>query len=69
VSADAPAGRGLAEAAGRLGVELVAPGDARDAVAGEQQDVEGGGGKPDEALDATAPGQLGGGAMRHGARL
>jgi hypothetical protein len=69
VSADAPAGHGLAHAPGRVGVDLVASGHPRDAVAGEQQEVEGGSGKPDQALEAAAPGQLGGSAMRHGARL
>ena len=53
----------------RLGVDVVAPGDARDAVAGEEDEVEQRRGEPDHGLDAAAARELGGSAVRHSARL
>ena len=53
-------------AARRLGVDLVAPGDARQPVAGEQQEVERGRGDADERLHAAHAGALDWGEDRHG---
>ena len=50
----------------RLGVDLVAPGDARQPVAGEQQEVERGRGDADERLHAAHAGALDWGEDRHG---
>jgi hypothetical protein len=53
----------------RVGVDLVASGHARDALPGEQQQVERRRREADQALDAAPPGELSRGAVRHGARL
>ena len=50
----------------RLGVDLVAPGDARQAVAREEQEVERGRGDADERLHAAHADALGWGEDRHG---
>jgi hypothetical protein len=61
--------RAVAEPARWLGVDLVAAGDLRDPVAGEQDDIEDGRGEADQALDPAPESELRRGAMRHGARL
>ena len=53
----------------RLGGDVVAPGDARDAVAGEQHEVQHRRGQADQALDAAAPGELVRGAGGHATRF
>ena len=53
----------------RLRLDLVAPCHARDAVAGQQQEVQRGRREADQALDAAPASELARGAVRHGARL
>ena len=60
------AGFGEHRAARGLGVDLVAPGDPRQPVAGEEQEVERGRGDADERLHATHAGALDWGEDRHG---
>src|SRR5437764_354623 len=59
----------LQRPARRLGRDLVAPGHARHAVAGEQEEVEHGRGEADEALDPPAPLALREGEMGHCAAI
>jgi hypothetical protein len=59
----------VAEPAGRIRVDLVAPGHARDLLAGEQDDVKDRGRQPDQAFDPALQSKLTGSAMCHGARL
>ncbi len=59
----------IAEPARRIRVDLVAPGHARDPLAGEQDDVQDGGSDTDQRFDPTLQGELTSGAIRHGARL
>ena len=53
----------------RIGVDLVAPDDARDAVAGVQEQVERGRGNADQRLDPVDAGALGWGEGRHGGAI
>src|SRR4051794_10454225 len=41
----------IAQPARRVGIDLVPPGHARDLLSGEQDDVENGGGEPDQPFD------------------
>ena len=59
----------VAEAAGRVGIDLVAAGHPRDLLAGEQDDVERRRREADERLDPAPHRELRRGAVRHGARL
>jgi hypothetical protein len=59
----------VAQPTRRIRVDLVAPGHAGDALAGEQQEVEERRGGADQTLDPAPPGELGSGTVRHGARL
>jgi hypothetical protein len=63
------AARGAAAEARRLGIDVVAAGDARELLAREQQDVERRGGKADHGLDATAIGELSGRPAGHAGRF
>jgi hypothetical protein len=60
---------GRPEAPRRLGIQLVAPRDARDAIAREQHEIEDRRGDADQALDALAEEELFGTAVRHDSRL
>ena len=53
----------------RLGVDVVAPGHAREAVAGEQEHVQRGRGEADHGLHAAAVGELSRRAVGHAARF
>ena len=55
--------------AGWLRINVVAARHARHAVAREQEQVEGGRGEADEALDAAPVGELGRGPVGHERRL
>ena len=68
-SAQRRAGGAAADPARRLGVDLVAAGHARDALAEEQDEVERRRRENDQALDPAPQGELASGAMRHGGRL
>jgi hypothetical protein len=59
----------VAQPTRRIRVDLVAPDHAGDALAGEQQQVQERRRNADKTLDLTPPGELGSGAVRHGARL
>jgi hypothetical protein len=60
---------GVPDPARRLGVDLVAAGDARNLLAREEHEVERRGGEADQRLDPPLEGELAGGAVGHGARL
>jgi hypothetical protein len=63
------AGVAIADPPRWVRIDLVAARHARELLAGEQDDVEDGGGEPDQAFDPPLHCQLAGCAIRHGARL
>ena len=59
----------IADPARRLGIDLVAARHAGHALAGEEDQVEGGRGEADQGLEPALQSELACGAMRHGGRL
>jgi hypothetical protein len=59
----------VADPARRLGIDLVAPGHARDLLPGEEDEIEDGRGEADQRLEPAPHCELTSGAMRHGGRL
>ena len=59
----------VADPARRLGIDLVATGHTRHALACEQDEIQRGRGEADQRLDPAPQRELTTGAMRHGGRL